>query len=38
MGALRSLVDDGWISLGEANLALQEMVALGYRSPVHELS
>jgi predicted nucleic acid-binding protein len=38
MGALRSLVDAGRISLEEANMALQEMVALGYRSPVHELS
>lgn len=37
MGALRSLVHEGQISLAEANLALQEMVALGYRSPVHEL-
>ena len=38
MRALRSLVDEGRISLEEANLALQEMVALGYRSPVQQLS
>jgi len=31
-------VDVGRISLEEANMALQELVALGYRSPVQQLS
>jgi len=38
MGALRSLVHEGHVSFDEANAALQEMVAFGYHSPVHDLS
>jgi len=35
---LISLVDEGHVSLEEANQALQQMVALGYHSPVQSLS
>ena len=37
IGVLRSLVDEGYISFEEADQALQQMIALGYRSPVRSL-
>lgn len=38
IGVLKSLVDEGRVSLEEAEEALQQMIALGYRSPVRSLS
>lgn len=38
IGALKSLVDEGWKSFEEADEALQHMIALGYHSPVQSLS
>ena len=38
VGVLISLVDEGHVSLEETNQALQQMVALGYHSPVQSLS
>lgn len=38
IGVLRVLVDERRISLEEANEALGQMIALGYRSPVRSLS
>ncbi len=35
MGVLRTLVDEGVVSLAEANGLLSEMIAVGYRSPVN---
>jgi len=37
LGVLKSLVDEGYISLEEANEALEQMIALGYHSPVRSL-
>lgn len=38
LGALKALVDEEKVSLEEANAALQEMIAKGYRSPITHLS
>jgi predicted nucleic acid-binding protein len=38
IGVLVSLIEEGAIFSEEADLALQEMIALGYRSPVRSLS
>jgi len=38
IGVLKSLVDDGFVTLEEADEALQQMMALGYHSPVRTLS
>jgi len=38
IGALVSLVDDHLLTLAEANHLLQQMIALGYRSPLQTLS
>ena len=38
VGALKSLVDEGHVSLEEADQALQQMIAQGYHSPVRSLS
>ena len=38
LGVLKSLVDEGYVSLEEANEALEQMIALGYHSPVRSLS
>jgi predicted nucleic acid-binding protein len=38
IGLLKALVDDGRISPEEADEALQQMIALGYHSPVRSLS
>ena len=38
IGALVSLIDEGHISREEADQALQEMIAVGYHSPVQSLS
>lgn len=38
LGLLRSLVDDGFISLTEANALLQKMIATGYRSPIDSVN
>ena len=37
LGVLKSLVDEGYVSLEEANEALEQMIALGYHSPVRSL-
>jgi predicted nucleic acid-binding protein len=37
IGVLKSLVDEEYVSFEEADQALQQMVALGYRSPVRSL-
>lgn len=37
IGVLRSLVDAGSVSLGEANATLQRMIGAGYRVPVDVL-
>ena len=38
LGVLKSLVDEGRVSLEEADKALQQMISLGYHSPVLLLS
>lgn len=38
IGVLKALVDDGCISFEEADEALQQMIALGYRSPIRSLA
>lgn len=38
IGVLKSLVHEGRVSLEEADEALQQMIALGYHSPVRSLS
>jgi len=38
IGALVSLVKEGLVSLEQANEALQQMIALGYHSPVQSLA
>ncbi len=37
IGALMSLIDEGYVSREQADLALQQMIALGYHSPVRSL-
>jgi len=37
LGVLKSLVDEGYVSLEEANEALEQMIAWGYHSPVRSL-
>ena len=37
MGVLRSLVHEGQVSLDDAKVALRQMIAAGYRSPVKSL-
>ena len=37
IGALMSLIDEGYVSREQADMALQQMIALGYHSPVRSL-
>lgn len=38
MGVLKSLVHEGHVSLDEADMALQQMIAVGYRAPLQSLN